>query len=88
MARVALTEIVITPAHSTPDLWTDLFIEYRIYALILSFDLDRFAIACVGQFAKLAITHIFCANLMFTFSACGADGRVEPGVERSGTPGI
>src|SRR5215475_4210985 len=25
---------------------------------------------------------------MFTFSACGAGDRIEPGVERSGTPGI
>src|SRR5262245_42148592 len=24
---------------------------------------------------------------MFTSSACGAGGRIEPGVERSGTPG-
>jgi len=30
----------------------------------------------------------FCAKWMFTSSACGAGGRIEPGVERSGTPGI
>jgi hypothetical protein len=29
----------------------------------------------------------FCAKWICTFSACGAGGRIEPGVERSGTPG-
>lgn len=41
MAIVAPTESVITPAHSTPDLWTALFVEFPICALILSFDLNR-----------------------------------------------
>src|SRR5262245_54999808 len=37
---------------------------------------------------SLVITHNFGAKRIFTFSACGAGGRIEPGVERSGTPGI